>query len=86
VDAIGRSLLLRSLRQLLAARELNDLPDDAVLELSLAWRRRDPWPERLAALRRLRQRFVVAPDPVGLIRTPGRLAAVFAAEIVHAGF
>ena len=67
-------LHLRSLRQLLAERGLDDLPEDAVLDLSLAWRRLDPWPESPAALRRLRERSIVVPVSNGNVALMVHLA------------
>ena len=67
-------LHLRSLRQLLAERGLNDLPEEAVVDLSLAWRRLDPWPDSPAALRRLRQRYLVGPVSNGNVALMVHLA------------
>jgi 2-haloacid dehalogenase len=67
-------LHLRSLHQLLAERGLDGLPEEAVLDLSLAWRRLDPWPESPAALRRLRERYVVAPVSNGNVALMVHLA------------
>lgn len=67
-------LHLRSLRQVLAECGLDGLPEEAVRDLALAWRRLDPWPESPAALRRLRERFVVAPVSNGNVALMVHLA------------
>jgi 2-haloacid dehalogenase len=67
-------LHLRSLQQLLAEGEINDLSEEAVVDLSLAWRRLDPWPESPAALHRLRERYVVAPVSNGNVALMVHLA------------
>ncbi len=37
------------------------VPGDALDELNLAWHRLDPWPDAVAGLTRLKQRFIIAP-------------------------
>ena len=44
------------------------MPPDDLDALTLAWHRLDPWPDAVAGLARLRQRFIVAPLSNGNIR------------------
>ena len=44
------------------------VPADEIDALNLAWHRLDPWPDAVAGLARLRQRFIVAPLSNGNIR------------------
>lgn len=44
------------------------VPADEIDTLNLAWHRLDPWPDAVAGLARLRQRFIVAPLSNGNIR------------------
>jgi 2-haloacid dehalogenase len=41
--------------------EPSSVPADALDELNLAWHRLDPWPDSVAGLTRLKQRFIIAP-------------------------
>jgi len=80
-----------SLDELLAEHEL-DLPEDDRVELNLAWHRLEPWPDTVAALTRLRERFLLVPLSNGNVRLQVDLArhtgipwdAVLGAEIVRA--
>ncbi|MGH3586365.1 MAG: haloacid dehalogenase type II [Pseudonocardia sp.] len=49
-----------SLDELLAAHGVPDVPDGTRAELVLAWHRLDPWPDSVAGLARLKQRYVIA--------------------------
>jgi 2-haloacid dehalogenase len=61
-------------------------------ELTLAWHRLDPWPDTVAGLTRLKERFVIAPCSNGHIAQSVNLArhaglpwdAILGAEIAHA--
>jgi 2-haloacid dehalogenase len=57
VDALYRDRL----QELLAARGLGELDDAALDHLAQVWRRLRPWPDVVAGLRRLRQRYVISP-------------------------
>jgi 2-haloacid dehalogenase len=57
VDALYRERL----GELLAARGLGELDDAGIDHLNGAWRRLRPWPDVVAGLRRLRQRYVITP-------------------------
>ncbi|AIO34999.1 haloacid dehalogenase type II [Burkholderia pseudomultivorans] len=68
------------------------VPDAAVDALNLAWHRLDPWPDSVAALNRLKQRFIIAPLSNGNIRLMIDIAkhaglpwdAILGAEVAHA--
>ena len=49
-----------NLEQVLARHGIDNLREDELEHLNNAWHRLDPWPDASAALRRLRQRFVLA--------------------------
>jgi 2-haloacid dehalogenase len=53
-------LLARTLDRLVAETGV-DFGADALERLTTAWRRLDPWPDVLAGLARLKERFVIAP-------------------------
>ena len=53
------SLHLRSLTDVLDERDV-DLPDHAVDRLVMAWHRLDPWPDAVAGLSRLKDRYVIS--------------------------
>jgi 2-haloacid dehalogenase len=57
VDALYRDRL----QELLAAHGLGGLDDTAVDHLTQAWWRLRPWPDVVAGLRRLKQRYVISP-------------------------
>jgi 2-haloacid dehalogenase len=66
--------------------------DAEIDELNLAWHRLDPWPDSVAALGRLKQRFIIAPLSNGNIRLMVDMAkraglpwdAILGAEVVRA--
>jgi 2-haloacid dehalogenase len=80
-----------SLDDVLEEFDLDLRPEDRDA-LTLAWHRLDPWPDAVAGLARLRQRFVVAPASNGHIALQVNLArhagvtwdAILGAEIAHA--
>ncbi len=61
-------------------------------ELTLAWHRLDPWPDSVAALRRLKERYIIAPLSNGNVRLSIDLSkfgglpwdAILGAEVVRA--
>jgi len=55
IDDLHRMIL----DELLAAAGITSVGADAVDHLNRAWHRLDPWPDSVAGLRRLKQRFVV---------------------------
>jgi 2-haloacid dehalogenase len=57
VDALYRERLV----ELLAARGLGDVGDDALDHLNRVWWRLRPWPDVVAGLHRLRPRHVISP-------------------------
>ena len=57
----------RNLERILPRFGLRDLSDDVLHELTMAWHRLDAWPDVPAALRRLRQKFLLAPVSNGNI-------------------
>ena len=57
VDAIYRERLA----SLLASHHVTGLDDAEVDELSHAWWRLHPWPDAVAGLRRLRERYIISP-------------------------
>jgi 2-haloacid dehalogenase len=70
LDAVNRgnrpwttvdTLYRERLHQLLAARGLGDLDRGSLDHLNEAWRRLRPWPDVVAGLRRLRQRYLITP-------------------------
>jgi 2-haloacid dehalogenase len=80
-----------ALDDVLAELEL-DLPAEQRDELTLAWHRLDPWPDTVAGLTRLKERFVIAPCSNGHIAQSVNLArhaalpwdAILGAEIARA--
>ncbi len=62
------TLHAESLPEVLAEFGLDDVPHDVRAELVLAWHRLDAWPEVPAALARLRNRFLLAPNSNGPVR------------------
>jgi len=56
LDALHRA----SLDELLAEFWVPDAPEDVRTELVFAWHRLDPWPDAVAGLTRLKQRFIIA--------------------------
>jgi len=67
------------------------VPAAALDALNLAWHRLDPWPDSVAGLHRLRQRFIIAPLSNGNIRLMVDIAkraglpwdAILGAELVQ---
>lgn len=49
-----------NLEEVLAAFGLTDLDEAAKAELVLAWHRLDPWPDTVAGMTRLKQRYILA--------------------------
>ena len=80
-----------ALDDVLAELEL-DLPAAQRDELNLAWHRLDPWPDTVAGLTRLKERYVIAPCSNGHIAQSVNLAryaglpwdAILGAEIARA--
>ncbi len=56
-----------NLDQVLAARGLDDVDEATRVQLNLAWHRLDAWPDVAPGLRRLRERFLIAPCSNGNI-------------------
>ena len=61
LDALHRE----NLGAVFADMSLPALSDDDLDEFTLAWHRLDPWPDVLAGLARLRQRYILAPHSNG---------------------
>jgi 2-haloacid dehalogenase len=69
-----------------------DVANAEIDELNLAWHRLDPWPDSVAALNRLKGRFIIAPLSNGNIRLMVDMAkraglpwdAILGAEVVRA--
>jgi 2-haloacid dehalogenase len=57
----------RNLERLLPRFRLQDLSEDVLQELTLAWHRLDAWPDVPAALARLKRKFMIAPVSNGNI-------------------
>jgi 2-haloacid dehalogenase len=57
----------RNLERILPRFGLENLSEEVLHDLTLAWHRLDAWPEVPAALRRLKQRFLLAPCSNGNI-------------------
>jgi 2-haloacid dehalogenase len=55
IDALHRLIL----DDLLDGAGIGNVPDADVAELNLAWHRLDPWPDSVAGLTRLKQRFTI---------------------------
>jgi 2-haloacid dehalogenase len=54
-------LFRRKLDELLPKYGVSGLAEEQVHDLALAWRRLDPWPDTVEGLRRLKQKFIIAP-------------------------
>jgi 2-haloacid dehalogenase len=88
LDVLHREALDR----VLADAGLQSLPEQDRADFSLAWHRLDPWPDTVEGLRRLGQRFIVAPNSNGHIalmvnlsrRARLRWDAILGAEIARA--
>ena len=71
---------------------IDDVPDADIDALNLAWHSLDPWPDAVAALQRLKRRFIIAPLSNGNIRLMVDVAkraglpwdAILGAEVVRA--
>jgi len=67
-------------------------PDDTLAELNHAWHRLDPWPDAVAGLQRLKQRYILAPHSNGNIALLVNMAkraglpwdVILGAEVVRA--
>ncbi|HJS60998.1 MAG TPA: haloacid dehalogenase type II [Pseudolabrys sp.] len=57
----------RNLERFIPRFRLGDLSEDVLSELTLAWHRLDAWPDVPAALKRLREKFLLAPVSNGNI-------------------
>jgi 2-haloacid dehalogenase len=57
----------RNLERILPSFGLQNLSDEVLLDLNLAWHRLDAWPEVPAALTRLKTKFLIAPVSNGNI-------------------
>jgi 2-haloacid dehalogenase len=55
IDALHRLIL----DELLDRTGIESVPESAVEQLNLAWHRLDPWPDSVAGLTRLKQRFII---------------------------
>jgi 2-haloacid dehalogenase len=64
----------RNLERLLPRFGLEDLPEDVLHNLNLAWHRLDAWPDVTPGMKRLRQRFLLAPVSNGNIALMADLA------------
>ncbi|MCW3656570.1 haloacid dehalogenase type II [Burkholderia cenocepacia] len=64
LDVLHRENLVRTLDRL----GIDDVPDADIDALNLAWHRLDPWPDAVAGLHRLKQRYIIAPLSNGNIR------------------
>jgi 2-haloacid dehalogenase len=64
----------RNLERLLPRFGLKDLSEDVLRNLNLAWHRLDAWPDVTPGLKRLRQRFLIAPVSNGNISLMADLA------------
>jgi len=64
----------RNLERILPRFGLKDLPEDALSNLNLAWHRLDAWPDVTPGMKRLRQRFLLAPVSNGNIALMADLA------------
>lgn len=87
-------LTLENLQHVLAQQGADpaDIPFAMLEELNRCWERLDPWPDAVAGLLRLKQRFAIAPISNGHIAGMLRLArygglpwdVILGAEIAHA--
>jgi 2-haloacid dehalogenase len=88
LDVLHREALDRVLSQF----GLDAVPEAERAEFNLVWHRLDPWPDTVQGLRRLKLRFIVAPNSNGHIALQVNLAkragldwdAILGAEIAHA--
>jgi len=64
----------RNLERILPRFGLKDLSEDVLRNLNLAWHRLDAWPDVTPGLKRLRQRFLIAPVSNGNISLMADLA------------
>ena len=88
LDVLHRENLEEVLREFAVA----DFTDRQLDELNHAWHRLDPWPDAVAGLQRLRQRFIIAPHSNGNIALLVNMAkraglpwdVILGAEVVRA--
>jgi 2-haloacid dehalogenase len=88
LDVLHRENLVK----VLAHFGIANVPEPEIDELNLAWHRLDPWPDAVAALLRLKRRFIIAPLSNGNIRLMVDMArraalpwdAILGAEVVRA--
>jgi len=81
-----------NLEAVLRAFDIADVPAQQLAELNRAWHRLDPWPDAVAGLQRLKQRFIVAPHSNGNISLLVNMAkraglpwdVILGAEVVRA--
>jgi 2-haloacid dehalogenase len=64
----------RNMERILPRFGLKDLPEDVLHNLNLAWHRLDAWPDVTPGMKRLRQRFLLAPVSNGNIALMADLA------------
>jgi len=64
----------RNLERILPRFGIKDLPEDTLRDLNLAWHRLDAWPDVTPGMKRLRQRFLLAPVSNGNIALMADLA------------
>jgi 2-haloacid dehalogenase len=64
----------RNLERILPRFQIEDLPEDVLGDLNLAWHRLDAWPDVTPGMKRLRQRFLLAPVSNGNIALMADLA------------
>jgi 2-haloacid dehalogenase len=64
----------RNLERILPPFGVKDLPEDTLRDLNLAWHRLDAWPDVTPGMKRLRQRFLLAPVSNGNIALMADLA------------
>ncbi|MDN7853573.1 haloacid dehalogenase type II [Burkholderia seminalis] len=88
LDVLHRENLVRTLDRF----GIDGVPDADIDTLNLAWHSLDPWPDAVAALHRLKRRFIIAPLSNGNIRLMVDVAkraglpwdAILGAEVVRA--
>ena len=88
LDVLHRENLVRTLDRY----GIDGVPDAEIDALNLAWHRLDPWPDSVAGLQRLKQRYIIAPLSNGNIRLMVDVAkhgglpwdAILGAEVAHA--
>jgi 2-haloacid dehalogenase len=64
----------RNLERILPRFQIKDLPEDVLRDLNLAWHRLDAWPDVTPGMKRLRQRYLLAPVSNGNIALMADLA------------